>query len=76
MADVKICDRCGKTIVATKMQSIGFGVWRYSLFNPYVSNKTHYNWDLCIDCGEKLERFLKGEGLVKDAQSSDEGSTE
>lgn len=60
MADVKICDRCGKTIAATNVQRIGFGTWRYSLFNPDVSKKTHSDWDLCVDCGEKLSKFLKG----------------
>lgn len=72
MADVKICDRCGKTIVANAVQSIGFGVWRYSLFNPNVSHKTHSDWDLCTDCGKKLERFLKGDELVIDAQKTDQ----
>lgn len=63
MADVKICDRCGKTIVATATQRLGFGSWRYSLFTPDVSHKLHSDWDLCTDCGEKLGRFLKGEEL-------------
>jgi hypothetical protein len=72
MADVKICDRCGKTIVANAVQSIGFGTWRYSLFNPNVSHKTHSNWDLCLDCGKKLERFLHGDELTIDAQKTDQ----
>lgn len=71
MADVKICDRCGKTIVATKLQSFGFGSWRYSIFDCEAERQTFYKNDLCIDCGKKLERFLNGEELVKDAQSDE-----
>ena len=76
MADVKICDRCGKTIAATTAQTFGFGAWKYALFNRERSQMTFYDYDLCVDCGEKLYRFLNGEELVKDAQSSNEGSTE
>ena len=62
MADVKICDRCGKTIAATTAQTFGFGAWRYSLFSRSKwSQATVADWDLCTDCGEKLSRFLKGE---------------
>jgi predicted amidophosphoribosyltransferase len=77
MADVKICDRCGKTI--SKSNNIlrnAFKAHYYSLFNPDLSRDLISNWDLCDDCGKKLERFLKGEELVKDAQSSSEDSTE
>ena len=76
MADVKICDRCGKTIVATKLQSFGFGSWRYSIFDCNAERQTFYKHDLCTDCGDKLVRFLKGEELVRDAQSSNEESKE
>ena len=72
MADVKICDRCGKTIVATAAQRLTCATWRYSLFSPDLSRGLQSNWDLCRDCGNKLERFLEGEELVKDAQSSNE----
>ena len=71
MADVKICDRCGKTIAANMALSYGFGAWRYSLFKRNASKMTCYDYDLCIECGTKLERFLKGEELVKDAQSDE-----
>jgi hypothetical protein len=71
MADVKICDRCGKTIVATKLQSFGFGSWRYSVWDCNVEQQTCYRHDLCVGCGEKLTRFLNGEELVKDAQSDE-----
>lgn len=76
MADVKICDRCGKTIDDHRVRRNVFKAWRYSLFSPDISHALISDWDLCHDCGTKLERFLKGEELVKDAQSSNEGSTE
>ena len=74
MSDVKICDRCGKSIVASTAKTWGFGAWRYSLFKRNVSQMTSYEFDVCTDCGEKLARFLNGEELVTDAQS--DGSTE
>lgn len=76
MADVKICDRCGKTIAANMALSYGFGAWKYSLFKRNASKMICYDYDLCIECGEKLARFLNGEELVKDAQGSSEGDTE
>jgi hypothetical protein len=72
MADVKICDRCGKTIDDHVVIRNLFKAWRYSLFSPDVSHALVSDWDLCCDCGKKLERFLKGEELVKDAQKTDE----
>lgn len=62
MANVRIRDRCGKTIAATTAQRFGFSAWRYSLYKGIpVSKATVSDWDLCASCGEKLERFLKGE---------------
>lgn len=73
MADVKICDRCGKTIEATTAQTYGFGAWRYSLFaRSKLSQATVCDYDLCTDCGMKLARFLNGEELVRDGQGSNE----
>ena len=60
MADVKICDRCGKTIVATTAQKIGFGAWRYSIFDRSTSKQSYCNFDLCVECGKKLYEFLNG----------------
>lgn len=60
MADVKICDRCGKTIEATTAQKLGFAAWRYSLIDRNCSRATRYDCDLCVDCGKKLDKFLKG----------------
>lgn len=69
MADVKICDRCGKTIKGGKALFNTFTAWRYSLFSPDVRGGS-CNWDLCVDCGTKLHRFLNGDELVVDVQSS------
>ena len=60
MANVKICDRCGKTITATTANIFGFGAWKYSLFNRNQYQVTSYDYDLCVDCGEQLDKFLKG----------------
>lgn len=60
MADVKICDRCGKRIEATMVKKISFGAFKYSLFDPDRQTSTHSMWDLCTDCGEMLKKFLNG----------------
>ena len=68
MADVKICDRCGKTIAATTAQKIGFGAWKYCLFRPDMSHKTYSDWDLCAECGEKLSKFLNGSDIAEETR--------
>ena len=60
MADVKICDRCGKTIDDHRVRRNIFKTKHYGLFSPDISRELNSNWDLCHDCGKKLERFLKG----------------
>ena len=72
MADVKICDRCGKTINDRRVNRNVFKAYRYGLFSPDISRELNSCWDLCMECGVKLEQFLKGEELVKDAQSSND----
>lgn len=69
MADVKICDRCGKTIETSKVRAFGFGAWKYFLFNRDPSQVTYNNWDLCPCCGEKLLRFLNGVELMYDVHA-------
>ena len=71
MADVKICDRCGKTIVDRKVRRNMFKAYYYSLFSPDISREFRSSWDLCVDCGNKLEKFLNGDELVRDAQRTD-----
>lgn len=60
MADVKICDRCGKTIAVNMAQSFGFGAWKYSIFDHSASKVTRHDYDLCVECGDKFTRFLNG----------------
>lgn len=65
MADAKICDRCGKTIVATRTaEKLGFAAWKYSIFDRNNSFRTTFDRDLCVECAEKMLRFLDGYGLV------------
>lgn len=64
MADVKICDRCGVAIKANTAQSLGFGAWRYTLCSRGTSQCSYYDYDLCVSCGDKLSKFLKGEDLA------------
>ena len=67
MADVKICDRCGKKIEADNIfKKVGFGAWRYSIFCPDVSTKSYYDYDLCSDCGDKLAKFFNGADIKED----------
>lgn len=63
MADAKICDRCGKTELVSRINRIGLRKHRYSLVDLKYSWKTKYDCDLCAECGEKLTRFLKGAEL-------------
>lgn len=58
--DVKICDRCGKTIAATTVQKIGVVAWRYNLIDRNRGWRTSYECDLCSDCGKKLMKFVNG----------------
>lgn len=74
MADVKICDRCGNIVVDCKVRRNIFKAHYYSLFSPDISRELRNSWDLCTDCGNKLEKFLNGDELVRDAQSSNDGS--
>ena len=76
MADVKICDRCGKTIDDHRVRRNVFKTRYYGLFSPDISRDLNSCWDLCYTCGKKLERFLKGDELVRDAQSEGETSKE
>jgi hypothetical protein len=72
MANVKICDRCGKTIDDHRVRRNVFKACHYGLFSPDICRELASNWDLCHSCGKKLERFLNGEELVKDTRKTDE----
>ena len=66
MANVTICDRCGKTIEPNLAQKFGFNAWRYSLIDWDRSRATSYDCDLCVECGEKLGKFLDGAELTSE----------
>lgn len=63
MADAKICDRCGKPELVIYNSRIGFRKGRYSLVHRNYRWRTKYDCDLCSECGEKLDKFLKGAEL-------------
>lgn len=63
MADVKICDRCGKTIAPTTLQKIAYIAYRYSIRDRNHCYSTSFDCDLCSDCGTKLIKFLNGAEL-------------
>lgn len=60
MADVKICDRCGKIIATATAQKLGFRHLRYNIVDRKERYRTEFDCDLCVDCGEKLRKFLNG----------------
>lgn len=61
MANVKLCDRCGKR-VDNILRPVVMTPVQYSmkLETPYFS----YEYDLCKDCGSKLSRFMDGAELM------------
>jgi hypothetical protein len=65
MADVKICDRCGKIIEDHRVRRNVFKERYYGLFSPDIRELTS-SWDLCHDCGVKLARFLKNDDNYED----------
>ena len=59
MADVKICDRCGKKVEQT-------GVWpiyikHYRSILEMEDKDYEYSSDLCGSCTKKLFEFMKGD---------------
>ena len=77
MADVKICDRCGKRLTDERMTftlkpvlPTRFTLFanlykkeRYSWEGPKVVNTTH---DLCVDCTGELSAWLEHESSVEE----------
>lgn len=55
MADVKICDRCGKKI-EDKIWPITITAYR-SKFRLEDEERI-YKWDLCKDCTQKVRKFI------------------
>lgn len=72
----KKCDRCGKLFeyydgskkFKNTEKANGFMLIDRDLDNKYWSRK---DYDLCPECMTKLEKFLKGELLLKDCLESD-----
>ena len=61
MANVTVCDRCGKPINISSARSLRFRkiLLTASIFYPTVSNDIEY--DLCPDCALELDKFFEGE---------------
>lgn len=60
MADAKICDRCGKAELNVYSEKLSLRKERYKLIDRKFRHSTTYDCDLCMECGEKLKKFLKG----------------
>lgn len=72
MADVKICDRCGKRLTDERMTFSLMPVppTRFTLFAK-LYKKGYYSWDLpkpvdtthdlCVECTTKLSEWMEGE---------------
>lgn len=69
MADVKICDRCGKKIETT-------GVWpiyikHYRCILDMEDQDYKYSSDLCGSCTKKLFEFMEGNGTSSVTEATD-----
>ena len=58
MADVKICDRCGKKIETRIWPLI---VSNFRTFLKIEGSIYRYEYDLCRSCTAKFHDFMKGE---------------
>ncbi len=70
MADVKICDRCGKKLTEERMSFNLKPANKGFILNATLFKKPRYNWDrlpdmintnhdLCIDCATKLAEWME-----------------
>ena len=70
MADVKICDRCGKRLGEEKMQFNLKPVTQRFILSATLFKKPRYSWDrlpdmintthdLCIDCATDLAEWME-----------------
>ena len=65
MANVKVCDRCGKRVEPfSGMHSVIRGV-KFHYFRVYSDTEYGYkNHDLCHDCMKDYEAFIDGGEIV------------
>ena len=71
MADIKICDRCGKKIEDRRGKAMFKPIFIYSLFDMELFQRQclgdckfkDIKMDLCEDCSNKLVCFLNGTEL-------------
>ena len=56
MADVKICDRCGKKIEASSRILLRSHLYYCHLFHENFCTRSSY--DLCRDCYEDFKHFV------------------
>lgn len=59
MADVKICDKCGKIIYPNEYCYVVGSACRLPLDHPTNYSKTGLCVDLCSDCYKIFEDFIK-----------------
>lgn len=60
MADVKICDRCGKRFTHSRTL-VCIDPIRYILL--VETRGSDHSYDLCLNCRDSLERFLSGKAV-------------
>lgn len=58
MANVRICDRCGKTLRRPNSWNIYKTAYRYNLFGEMQDTCSDY--DLCPNCMTDFEKFMEG----------------
>lgn len=59
MANIKVCDRCGKMIAVNCDKSIPFDSGQCSRFFNKMGTATFLSYDLCGKCDDELAEFLK-----------------
>lgn len=63
MADIKVCDRCGKTLTSKRACLKKYRSYAFEFFSKggcYVEFA-----DLCEECTKDFEKWLKGEKVTE-----------
>lgn len=69
MADVKVCDRCGKRLTEERMEfnlkpvtvryKLSAVLFKKSRYSYYGEDKVETQHDLCVECAGKLSDWMQ-----------------